>query len=225
MPPLHFKALKFTPSWSAYFASFVATSPTILPPPLSTHDLSLEPLTFNRCILKRPALPFGLAPSERFLLHRRLTSGSLVRLLHPLPRDSPPPAHRTPPGFSLSEIVILRRVWAALPPSWRPPLRTCTLGPSLYGVHRLTHTLEPSTLLHICGTFNESTLVRAQDTSLSDGVPLPACATCPPFPFPSSALLPVYYSPSGQCIGGGFLPWLGHRLDLAAAPRSPALYH
>lgn len=100
-----------------------------------------------------------------------------------------------------------------------------TLGPSSYCVHRLAHTLEPSMLLHVYDTFDWRILGRAQDTSMSDGVPLPPGVFYPPFPLPPSSLIPVYYSPSSQCIRGGVLPWLGHRLSLASAPRSPVLYH
>lgn len=168
--------------------------------------------------------PFGATPSERFLLHRRLiTLGTLVRVLSPYPLHQLPP-FPTVRGFTASEVLVVRQVCAAIPSAWLAALSSFTLGPSLYCVHRLMYDLDPNMLLHVAGTCDHHPLTRAQDLSPPPGLSLSHCSTSPTFPFPAAALVPMYYSSSGLCLGGASLPWLGYRLAVPGIPTTSFLY-
>lgn len=56
---------------------------------------------------------------------------------------------------------MLRQIWAALPQSWFPALRSPTLGPSDHCVHRFMNVLDFSILLQVAGTLDDRTLSRA----------------------------------------------------------------
>lgn len=147
--PLIATHLSLPPRSRSYFAAFLSTSSEIKPTPLTSAVVALSPLPFNRETLLPTGQPFGAHASELFLLHRQLTVDQLANLLMPTPFTSPPPARLLPAGYSRAEAFVLRRLWRAIPPAWKPLITSLTVGPNYFGVPSPLRPSWPSTIYEI----------------------------------------------------------------------------
>lgn len=100
--------LHLPPRWYAYLTPFHATSPRILPTPLTARDIATSLAAYNMEVFRRDPKPFGSSRCELFLLQQGITIGDQASLMQPTPFMSPPPARCAPPGFNKEQLSALR---------------------------------------------------------------------------------------------------------------------
>lgn len=221
------KHLSLPPRWASYFEAFLATNPVIAPTPLTPADIALSPLPFNREILSRTSQPFGGSPREHFLLHQKLTVGALANLV-PIPFTSAPPYGWIPPGYSRAQATVLRAIWRAIPPPWKPLIATLSSGTvplcTPFGIpYNMSDTPDPMLIYKIEALPNNLATGRPWRRTTLIG-PYRPCPTSPDLtPTLQRDIIPIHVTDTDTFRGCPLLLALGHRIAYDVSPQASAL--